>query len=239
MLLFPRRYWLGYFKLWLSTVMLLVVSTRSFGHPADVQYLQIHLLRDRAELRFTFNLWILAKFCPNLDADHDGQLRPPELDHAKIELLEYLRHHVHLAINGKATPLPAWVDFQTLWPNPESAVRETDFAARHFDVSFECTTHPVLDSLGLKFTLWKEAGPQATIEATFDQEDWRTHIPFSMNEPDYVHYTGFRLDDLFLAPQTRAKASGVPFHAWKPWAMIFLGSGVVLLILRRVAHRPS
>jgi hypothetical protein len=239
MISFRRRPQLGHFMMLLSMVMLVLFSARSFAHPADVQNLRIKLLRDRAQLRFTFNLLILSRFLPNLDANHDGQLIPLELDLSKADLLQYLRANIHLTLNGKATLLPTSAHFQPLWPNSTLAVGEADFATRHLDLSFECEANPVLDNLGIKFTLWKEAGTLATIEATFEQEDFRTQIPFSMNEPDYVYHTGYGLDDLFQPPQTKLKEDDAGLPSWIMWTMVFMSSGVMLMILRRLISMPS
>ncbi len=235
----PRRPQRSALLLWILLFMSILCSVRSFAHPADIQYLRIQLSHDHAKLRFTFNLLTLSRFIPELDGNRDGQLQDCEWEAAKPKLLHYLGLHVHLSLNEKPTLLPTSVEFQRLWPDAESAVAAADFPARHVDVSFQCEANPVLDSLGLHFSFWKEAGPQATLEATFEQENLRTKVPFSMTEPDYLYHTGYSVDGLFQEPSMKPMDDSKRIPAEMPWVMILVVAGVAMIILQRGSKKPS
>lgn len=170
----------------------LAVAGSAFAHPADISYLRVRVERQRLELRFTFNLLTLTRFVA-IDANQDKRIDKAELDAAEPALRRYLGSHIQTRINDQeavlGTPSP-WV---CLWPSPDSPPQavEADYAQRHVDLVFAQEVKPFLEDVWLGFEIWEQTGPLGTIEATYEQEQMRTHVPFSPGEPDYLHDTGF------------------------------------------------
>jgi hypothetical protein len=88
------------------------------------------------------------------------------------------------------------------------------------DITFTQDVSPVLADVWLGFDLWEQTGPLGTIEATYEQDELRTQVPFSLSEPDYLYDTGYAVESVFQEP---AKS-----HDWRPWAM---GTSLCLVAL--------
>jgi hypothetical protein len=200
---------------WLFHAMLLLPVLLT-AHPADISYLRVRVERQQADLRFTFNLFSLGRFIPGLDADQDAHLSAQELATAGPQLTLYLRQHVQMRVNGKAMPLPEPNGFEKIWPDAaaEKPVAASDYPARHVDISFRVSPQAVLNDLWLEIDLWQETGPLGSMEATYEQDDLRTYIPFSMSQPDYLYVTGYAVDDLFQDPAPAAAPVAMPWAAW-------------------------
>lgn len=202
------------------------------AHPADVSHLRVKVQRQQAELRFTCHLFSLGRFVPGLDADQDAHLDADELSTAKTLLARYLLQHVQVRINGAPMPLPEPSAFEKIWPDAaaDKPVAEADYPARFVDITFSLEAASVLNDLWLEFDIWKETGPLGSIEATYEQDELRTQIPFSMGEPDYLYVTGYAVDDLFQPP-IKPETTSAP--AWAAWLTFGGLAAAVFIVLKR------
>jgi hypothetical protein len=82
----------------------------------------------------------------------------------------------------------------------------------------------VLADVWLGFDIWQQTGPLGTIEATFEQDDLRTQVPFSMSEPDYLYDTGYAVEDVFQEPAKITEPSG---SKW--WKLVWLLPVIALI----------
>ncbi|MCX6856761.1 MAG: hypothetical protein NTV80_17870 [Verrucomicrobia bacterium] len=171
------------------------------AHPSDISYLRVKVERQRVELRFTFNLLSLTRFVA-IDLNQDRKIERTELDAAAAALTDYFNQHIELNINEQKTALGQARPFECVWPETDgsSSVAETDYPVRYVDITFMHEVKPVLADLWLNFDIWQQTGPLGTIEATYEQDDLRTQVPFSQGEPDYLYDTGYAVEDVFQEP---------------------------------------
>jgi len=202
--------------------LLLFMTPSARAHPSDISYLRVKLERQRVELRFTFNLAMLTRFVGSMDANGDRQIDKAELDAATPKLLAFLGQKVQVEVNGQKASLGTAKPMECVWPSADGAMRvaEADYLVRYVDITFTQEVSPVLADVWLGFDLWEQTGPLGTIEATYEQDELRTQVPFSLSEPDYLYDTGYAVESVFQEP---AKS-----HDWRPWAM---GTSLCLVAL--------
>ncbi|MFM2179502.1 MAG: hypothetical protein RL015_3600 [Verrucomicrobiota bacterium] len=192
------------------------------AHPTDVSYLRVKVERQAVELRFTFNLAMLARFAV-LDRDGNEALGDAEWTAAEPELRRYLQQKVLMKINDQPAMLGSEMILEPLWPGAKQGidVATRDFPMRHVDMIFRQKVPPPLASLELDFSIWPETGPLSTVEATYEQDDHLMQVPFSAAEPDYLYDTGYAVESVFTeAPRND-----------QTWRLAGSLIGLVLLLL--------
>jgi hypothetical protein len=184
---------------WLA-VMMLICSCLSTAqaHPSDISYLRVQVQPHQVEMRFTFNLLSLTRFA-SIDANQDQRIEKAELDAAALVLNEYFNEHIELHLNGKKTALGLAQPFEWVWPETDgsSTVSEVDYPVRYVDITFSHEVTAFLADLWLGFDLWPQMGPLGSLEATYEQDDLITQVPFSQSEPDYLYDTGYAAKEIF------------------------------------------
>lgn len=227
----------------LAAVVLL--SCRLQAHPADVSQLRVKVERERVELRFTFNLQMLSRFYPGMDRNRDGRVDAEELQASREGVGGYLNRRVPMRVNGGMSELGGIQAMEATWPAVEGvipAVAAADYPARHVDIHFVRQDIPLLADLWLGMEIWREAGPLGSVEAVYEQGGLRTHVPFSMNEPDYLYDTGFAVEEFFkepaAAPARVLMAGGLPVE-WKLYAAGALIAFFILPLLLYLSSRPK
>lgn len=205
---------------------LLLVTSSSWAHPSDISYLRLKVERQRVEMRFTFNLVMLTRFVGNLDTNADRHIDKAELNAATPVLLGFLGQKIQVEVNGKEATLGAAKPLECVWPSAGGMmhVAEADYPVRYVDITFVQPVSPLLADVWLGFDLWEQTGPLGTIEATYEQDELRTQVPFSASEPDYLYDTGFAVESVFQEPAQSLD--------WRPWAI-----GVVLCVMTLAAWR--
>jgi len=204
----------------LALVMLICSCLSSAqAHPSDISYLRVKVQRQKVEMRFTFNLLSLTRFAA-IDANQDQRIEKAELDAVTLSLNEYFNKHIALHLNEKQTALGIAQPFECVWPETDgsNAVSEVDYPVRYVDITFIHEVTPLLADLWLGFDLWQHTGPLGSIEATYEQDDLMTQVPFSQGEPDYLYDTGYAVEDVFQEPvkeavTSNAQALGLPTRA--------------------------
>ena len=216
---------------WLLFSILMVVSGAS-AHPADISYLRVKVERQRLEMRFTFNLLTLTRFV-QVDANGDNHIDKVELDAAESTLRHYLASHIQIRINDQPATLGNPAPLTCLWPSPEGPPHAPadDYGQRHVDFVFTQDVKPVLQDVWLGFDIWQQTGPLGTVEATYEQDDVRTQVPFSQGEPDYLYDTGYLVAGAPLAQGPFAH------HPPAPWPLWTAGAILVALTLAVVRWR--
>jgi hypothetical protein len=202
---------------WVKAFVILISSfviPAARAHPSDISYLRVKVERQRVEMRFTFNLLSLTRFVPGLDANQDRHINKAELDAAAKDLNDYFHQHIEVNINENKATLGQAGPLECVWPviDGSSSVPEADYPVRYVDITFTHTVKPVLADVWLGFDIWQQTGPLGTIEATFEQDDLRMQVPFSMSEPDYLYDTGYAVEAVFQEPAKVAEPSG--FNRW-------------------------
>ena len=210
------------------------------AHPSDISYLRVKVARQTVELRFTFNLLSLTRFA-NMDANQDRRIEKAELDAAAKVLNDYFNKHIELSINETKTALGEAAPFECVWPETDgsSAVSEVDYPVRYVDITFIHEVKPVLADLWLSFDLWQQTGPLGSIEATYEQEDLMTQVPFSQGEPDYLYDTGYAVEDVFQEPVKEAVTSNGRAPNLPTWAVALIGLFLVVGMFRAVILRKK
>jgi hypothetical protein len=205
---------------------LLLVTSSSWAHPSDISYLRLKVERQRVEMRFTFNLVMLTRFVGSLDTNADRHIDKTELEAITPDLLGFLGQKIQVEVNGKEATLGTAKPLESVWPVTDGMMRvaEVDYPVRYVDITFVQQVSPLLVDLWLNFELWDQTGPLGTIEATYEQDELRTQVPFSASEPDYLYDTGYAVESVFQEP---AKSPD-----WRPWAI-----GVALCVLTLAAWR--
>jgi hypothetical protein len=193
--------------------LLLLLTSSAWAHPSDISYLRVKLERQRVEMRFTFNLVMLTRFVGSLDTNADRHIDKSELDEATPGLLSFLGKKIQVEVNGKETTLGTVKPLDCVWPSAEGTMRvaEADYPVRYVDITFVHQVSPVLADIWLGFDLWEQTGPLGTIETTYEQDDLRTQVPFSMSEPDYLYDTGYAVESVFQEPTESPD--------WQRWAL--------------------
>jgi hypothetical protein len=197
---------------WLAVMMLIYSCLSSAqAHPSDISYLRVQVQPHQVEMRFTFNLLSLTRFA-SIDANQDQRIEKAELDAAALVLNEYFNEHIELHLNEKKTALGLAQPFECVWPETDgsSTVSEVDYPVRYVDITFIHEVTPILADLWLGFDLWPQTGPLSSIEATYEQDDLITQVPFSQSEPEFLYDTGYAAKDIFQEqdashPLTKAK----------------------------------
>jgi hypothetical protein len=204
--------------------LLLLMTPSARAHPSDISYLRVKLERQRVEMRFTFNLVMLTRFVGSMDANGDRQIDMSELDASTPKVVAFLGQKVQAEVNGLKASLGTAKPLECVWPSADGLMRvvEADYPVQYVDITFTQEVSPVLADLWLGFDLWEQTGPLGTIEATYEQDELRTQVPYSLSEPDYLYDTGYAVESVFQEP---AKS-----HDWRPWAM-----GTALCIVALVA----
>jgi hypothetical protein len=207
------------------------------AHPSDISYLRVKAERQKVEMRFTFNLLSLTRFAV-IDSNQDRQIERSELDVAAKALNDYFNQHIELNINEQKTALGQAGPFECVWPvtDGSSTVAEVDYPVRYVDITFTHEVKPVLADVWLGFDLWQQTGPLGTIEATYEQDDLRTQVPFSQNEPDYLYDTGYAVEALFQEP---VKTDNPHQHAigWGLMIMAFMAVAARWFLFRRLSKK--
>jgi hypothetical protein len=197
-------------RLGIAALALMLAATAA-AHPADISYLRVRTERQKLELRFTFNLLMLTRFV-RVDANEDRRIDKAELDAAQPALRTYLAEHIQVRINDQPAVLGDAAPVVCLWPSPDTPhqAMEEEWPQRHVDLVFIQEVKPVLEDIWLGFEIWEQTGPLGTVEATYEQEQTRTQVPFSPNEPDYLYDTGYLAADAPLAfdPFAPAEVAG-------------------------------
>lgn len=165
------------------------------------------------ELRFTFNLVMLTRFVGSMDANGDRHIDKSELDAATPKVLVFLGQKIQVEVNSQKSTLGTAKPLECVWPSADGSMRvaEADYPVRYVDITFTQGVAPVLADVWLGFDLWEQTGPLGTIEATYEQDELRMQVPFSMSEPDYLYDTGYAVESVFQEP---AKSPN-----WLSWAM--------------------
>lgn len=204
--------------------LLLLVTSSGWAHPSDISYLRVKVERQQVEIRFTLNLVMLTRFVGSLDTNADRHINKAELEAATPGLLGFLGKKIQVEVNGKEATLGTAKPLECVWPviNGMMRVAEADYPVRYVDITFVQQVSPVLADLWVNFDLWEQTGPLGTIEATYEQDELRTQVPFSASEPDYLYDTGYAVESVFQEP---AKSPD-----WRPWAI-----GVALCVLTLAA----
>ncbi len=204
--------------------LLLLMTPSARAHPSDISYLRLKLERQRVELRFTFNLVMLTRFVGSMDVNGDRQIDKLELDAATPKVLAFLGQKVQVEVNGQKSTLGTAKPLECVWPSTDGLMRvvEVDYPVRYVDIAFVQQVSPVLADVWLGFDLWEQTGPLGTIEATYEQDELRTQVPFSLSEPDYLYDTGYAVESVFQEPASANE------HDWRPWAM---GAALCLVVL--------
>ena len=221
---------------------LLVLCCQLHAHPADISKLRVKVERERFELRFTFNLQVLSRFDPGIDANQDGRVDAEELQVARKGIADYLNRRVQMQVNGGRSELGAIQAMEAMWPSVEGvipAVRAEDYPARHVDILFVRQDIPLLADLWLGFDIWRETGPLGVVEAVYEQGELRTQVPFSMNEPDYLYDTGFAVEDVFKAPPPPASSMPVTGGTPVTWKLCAAGALIAFFLLCLPLHLCS
>jgi hypothetical protein len=117
-----------------------------------------------------------------------------------------------------------------VWPETDesSIVSEVDYPVRYVDITFIHAVKPALADLWLNFDLWQQTGPLGSIEATYEQDDLMTQVPFSQGEPDYLYDTGYAVEDVFQKPVKEAVKSNDRAPDLPTWAVTLIGLLLVL-----------
>lgn len=190
---------------YLTLAMLLYSCLSSVqAHPSDISYLRVKVQRQKVEMRFTFNLLSLTRFAA-MDTNQDQRIEKAELDAAALVLNEYFNKHIELHLNEKQTALGRAQPFEYVWPETDgsNAVSQVDYPVRYVDITFIHEVTPFLADLWLGFDLWQQTGPLSSIEATYEQDDLMTQVPFNQNEPDYLYDTGYAVEEIFQDHDTK------------------------------------
>lgn len=174
----------------------------AWGHPSDVSYLRVKVEREKVELRFTFNVLSLTRFFPGLDANQDHHVEKSELAASTTALNNYFNQHIELGINQRKSALGQAKPFEYVWPvsSGSERVSQVDYPVRYVDIRFVQSVKPLLADVSLNFNIWQQTGPLGTVEATYEQDDLRMQVPFSMSEPDYLYDTGYAVEQVFQKP---------------------------------------
>ena len=225
---------------------MIVILALCFGisaaqaHPSDISYLRVKVQRQKVEMRFTFNLLSLTRFAA-IDANQDRRIEKAELDDAAQALNDYFNKHIELNINEKLTALGLAQPFKCVWPETDgsSIVSEVDYPVRYVDITFIHEVKPVLADLWLSFDLWQQTGPLGSIEATYEQEDLMTQVPFSQGEPDYLYDTGYAVEDVFQEHVKEAVTSNGRAPNLPTWAVALIGLFLVVGLFRAVILRKK
>jgi len=224
---------------WLRRTFVILASSfvipAARAHPSDISYLKVKIERQRVEMRFTFNLLSLTRFAPGLDANQDHQIDRAELDAGRDAVLAYLGQHIQVSVNERTGTLGQAAPFECVWPVVEGkhSAGEADYPVRYVDIVFSQEVKPVLADVGLDFDIWQQTGPLGSIEATYEQDDLRTQVPFTMSAPDYLYDTGYAVEDIFQQPQKATEATSERYPAWLvPWVKVALILMVIAPLLR-------
>lgn len=231
-------------KLSAWSLMAFVILISSFvipaarAHPSDISYLRVKVERQRVEMRFTFNLLSMTRFVPGIDANQDFRIDKAELEAAAKALNDYFNQHIEVNINEKKATLGQAAPFECVWPviDGSNSVAEADYAVRYVDITFTQTVKPLLADVWLGFDIWQQTGPLGTVEATFEQDDLRLQVPFSMSEPDYLYDTGYAVEDVFQEPTKLADQS--QFNWWR-LCWVFPVMAVIYLIRALKRHAKA
>jgi len=217
----------------LAAVYVACMAHMLVAHPSDISYLKATLEKHRLELRFTFNLLSISRFCV-VDANQDRRIDKAELTAAAPALSAYFEKHVEININEVKAMLGSLSPLECVWPvvDGSDSVAEQDYPLRYVDITFTQALKPVLADVWLGFDIWQQTGPLGTVEATFEQGDLRMQVPFSMSEPDYLYDTGFAVEDIFKEQPVQKKNS-----AWTLCVAAFSALSLATLLLRH--HRAK
>ena len=167
------------------------------AHPDDVVHLRVGIERRALDLRFTLNLPCLSRLAA-VDGDGDGRVTPAELEAARPTLSRALQRQVRLEIDDRQAELGAITQIDTLWPRGSQA--PADDPGRRIDLHFRVPHPSDIASVTLGFDLFESLGPLASVEAVYEQDDVRLHVPFSVNARRYRHVTGFAAEAYFQEP---------------------------------------
>jgi len=207
------------------------VTPSVHAHHSDISYLQVKLERQRVEMRFTFNVLTLTRFVPGIDTNQDKQIDKAELDAAKSGVLSYLNEHIDVEVNGQEATLGEMQPFECVWPTVDArqSVAEVDYSVRYVDVTFTQPVKPLLADVWLSFEIWQQTGPLGSIEATFEQGDLRTQVPFTMSEPDYLYDTGFAVEEIFQ--EEKKKSPPTKNNPYPTWILPWVEAGLALILI--------
>jgi hypothetical protein len=167
------------------------------AHPDDVVHLRVGIARRALDLRFTLNLPCLSRLAA-VDGDGDGRVTPAELEAARPTLSRALQRQVRLEIDDRQAELGGITQIDTLWPRSNQA--PADDPGRRIDLHFRVPHPSDIASVTIGFDLFESLGPLASVEAVYEQDDVRLHVPFSVNARRYRHVTGFAAEAYFQEP---------------------------------------
>ncbi len=214
--------------LWILVAALAAASLLQ-AHPDDVVQLRVGIARRALDLRFTLNLPCLSRLIA-VDGDGNGRVTPAELELARPSLARALLRQVRLEIDDRPTDPGTVTRLDTLWPRGSQA--PADDPGRRVDLHFHVSHPSDIASFTLAFELFESLGPLASVEAVYEQDDVRLHVPFSVNARRYRHVTGFGAEAFFQEP------AAVPAR-W-PWlAASLLLAGLAALGLGMARRRRA
>lgn len=162
------------------------------AHPADNSQARFKIEPRRVETRLTINLYTLQQF-RRLDVGNDGSISKKELDDAEQALRDYLLKHVLISINGGQTDLGEPRHMTRMWPEQSIGpdVAAADYAQRFVDFIFVREWNATINTVQVRYDIFKEAGDLHTIQGVFEQDGARASVAFSKGEPDYEWVTDF------------------------------------------------
>jgi hypothetical protein len=198
------------------------------AHPEDVVHLRVGIERRALDLRFTLNLPCLSRLAV-VDADGDGRVTQAELEVARPGVTQALQRRVSLEIDDQPAGLGALTAVDPLWPKGSEA--PAGDPGRRVDLFFRVRQPTDIESMTLGFDLFESLGPQASVEAVYEQDDVRLHVPFTVNARRYRHVTGFAAEAFF-----RDRAAPPARWPWIAAGLLMAGLVALALALDRRRH---
>lgn len=169
----------------LCMVALALAATRGFAHTADTSYARVRLYDHRIELRLTFDVFVLQKIVPALDADGDLALSRAELRAATPAIEKFLRTHVGMEVNGAAADLG--VAAAPFWPldAPDPLPAKLWHASEALiSFPFDKTVNVPTTSVTLLFDVFDVLSAKHMVLGNFDVAGKPHEVVFTANEPD-------------------------------------------------------
>ncbi len=180
----------------------LAFPAAAFAHNPDTSYARCRVADDRVELRLIYDIFTLLKIA-SLDADHDQRITRAELSAAAPAIVQFLRAHARLEIDGQ--PAALGEALAPVWPadaGESIAAPDWHSAASLLAFPFQQRIPALPREVALTFTFFPQLGARHTVLGVFEARGQTHEVTFTEGEPDYLFDTSFAATD--AGPQRSA-----------------------------------
>ncbi|MGC3971271.1 MAG: hypothetical protein QM775_29195 [Pirellulales bacterium] len=170
-----------------ATALVWLWAGAASAHNPDTSYARFEITSGELTTRLTYDVVTLVKIVPTLDADGDHKLTPAELQAAQPAIVEFLRKHVVMELDGRPSDFGAAEPVG--WPaDVGPAIDEKDYHAAKalIPLTFRKPLDAPREDVWVQFEFFAQLGMRHAVLGVFAHAGKEEEVIFREFEPEYL-----------------------------------------------------